>query len=57
MSSANSNVKNSDERGKSFIYSKNNRGPKMDPWGTPKEISKSGLDLSLIDTNCLRVPR
>ena len=26
----------------------------MDPWGTPNEMSRSGLTFSFIDTNCLR---
>ena len=48
VSSANNNVRNLDARGKSFIYKRKSRGPKMDPWGTPRVISKSGLAVSLI---------
>ena len=28
------------QSGKSFIYSKNNRGPKILPWGTPDSTGK-----------------
>ena len=28
----------SEQRLKSFMYNKNNKGPKTDPWGTPQDI-------------------
>ena len=39
LSSAN-NIKNADfvDAGMSLIYNRNNRGPNMDPWGTPHLI-------------------
>ena len=57
MSSANSSDINLEERGRSFMYNKNRRGPRIDPWGTPSRISKRGLNLFLMLTNCLRFLR
>ena len=34
-SCANSLTRRVHEDGKSFIYIKNSRGPKVEPWGTP----------------------
>ena len=37
-------------KGKSFIKSKNNRGPKMDPWGTPQFTADESDNLVFIAT-------
>ena len=39
VSSANKQVKNNVQSGRSFMYRRNSRGPKAEPWGTPHKIS------------------
>ena len=36
---------------RSFIYSKNRRGPRTDPWGTPKFIAARTYSYPFIDTS------
>ena len=38
--------------GKSLIYNKNRRGPRMDPWGTPQVIERESELWPFILTNC-----
>ena len=38
VSSAKSMVSESQLWGRSFMYVRNNRGPNMEPWGTPDSI-------------------
>ena len=52
MLSAKSNERNLEESGRSFMYSKNRRGPSIEPCGTPSVISSSELDPFPTDTNC-----
>ena len=42
---------------KSLIYSKNNRGPRMDPWGTPQVIERESELWPFIHTNCSLLDR
>ena len=41
----------------SFMYIKKSRGPKIDPWGTPHVMSKSGEETPSNTTDCLREER
>ena len=54
VSSANSSDINLGDSGKSLMYRMKRSGPKIDPWGTPRAISSSGLDWFFTFTNCLR---
>ncbi len=47
VSSAKSELNKLVHLGKSFIYIRKRRGPRMDPWGTPSNISRSGQKLFL----------
>ena len=38
--------------GKSFIYNKNKRGPKTDPWGTPQRMGLWSEVTFPMDVNC-----
>ena len=37
---------------RSFTYIKNNKGPSIDPWGTPQAIFAKFVFLLLKDKNC-----
>ena len=39
---------------KSFTYNRNNKGPKMDPWGTPHVTVTFLVELCSKETNCCR---
>jgi hypothetical protein len=52
VSSAKSKDRKLEQVGRSLIYIRNKMGPKIDPWGTPMEISDSSLKESLIATVC-----
>ena len=52
MSSANKwKLNNFEVLGRSLIYSKNNRGPRTDPWGTPHVFERESDLWPLIHTN------
>ena len=58
MSSAKRTKFNNDELlGRSLTYIKNNKGPSMDPCGTPHLISKRVELYGLIETNCFLLLR
>ena len=57
MSSANSQVPNSDARGMSLMNIKNSNGPRTLPWGTPHSIRSSADTLSSMRVNCFRFVR
>ena len=54
MSSANNNERNLEDKGRSFMYKINNKGPKIEPCGTPSVMFNRGLELLFMLTNCLR---
>ena len=41
--------------GKSLIYKKNKRVPRIDPWGTPAVVMEISDSVPLMSTNCLRL--
>ena len=47
-SSANKRARNLEKRGRSFMKRIKSKGPKTEPWGTPKRILSKGLELLLI---------
>ena len=49
--------KKSEDWVKSFIYIKNNNGPKIDPWGTPEEIGMVPEMLPFTKTLCFLLLR
>ena len=53
--SANSKASNLDERGRSLMYSINRRGPRIEPWGTPREMFSRELELLPMVTNCFQL--
>ncbi len=57
VSSANKKLFSRVQEGKSLIYNKNNNGPRIDPWGTPRDRVRSVLIDPSILTNCLRQKR
>ena len=54
MSSANNNERNLKDKGRSFMYKINNKGPKIEPCRTPSVMFNRGLELLFMLTNCLR---
>ena len=42
---------------KSFIYDKNNTGPKIEPWGTPHDIVLMFDETLTYDTYCLQLDK
>ncbi len=47
-------LKSGHTSGKSLIYKENNRGPRIDPCGTPTGFSRNGDLTRFITTHCLR---
>ena len=54
VSSANNNERNLEDKGRSFMYKINNKGPKIEPCGTPSVMFNRGLELLFMLRNCLR---
>ncbi len=52
VSSANRKLSSLEQLGRSFIYTRNNRGPSIEPWGTPSKIWIRELEWPFITTNC-----
>ena len=57
LSSANRNVNNWEQLGRSLMYRRKRRGPKTEPWGTPIEIFKRELLQLLKEKSRLRLDR
>lgn len=43
--------------GKLFMYTRNSRGPRILPWGTPEDTGRRSERTLLKDTHCLRSER
>ena len=48
VSSANKRARSSEQRGRSLMYIRKRRGPRIDPWGTPKRTLRRKLLQPLI---------
>ncbi len=57
VSSANKILNSDVYIGNSLIYIRNNRGPRIDPCGTPSIIVRRELEMSSIVTNCFRLDK